>query len=95
MVDGGGTGHGANVEQDTDVGLEDGAKGVEEPPMRVDFFLVFFFKAEDDLDRDDAAFDTFQFKSGIYLDLGKTEMRKEKRQRKTTDFEWYTHRYEP
>jgi hypothetical protein len=81
MVDGGGAGHGANVEQDTDVGLEDWAKGVEEPPMRVDFFLVFFFEAEDDLDRNNAAFVAFQFKSGSYGDLD-TEMRKEKRQKK-------------
>jgi len=70
VVDGCGAGHSANVEQDTDVGLEDGAEGVEEPPVRIDLFLIFFFEAEDDLDWDDAAFVAFQFKSGSYGDLG-------------------------
>jgi hypothetical protein len=48
------TGFGSYIEEDTDVWLEDGSEGVEEPPVRVDFFLVFFFEAEDDLDGDDA-----------------------------------------
>jgi hypothetical protein len=44
------TGLSADIEQDADVRLQNWAKGIEEPPMRVDLFLVLFLKAEDDLD---------------------------------------------
>jgi hypothetical protein len=35
------TRHCTNIEQDADIGLEDGAKGVEEPTMGVDLLLIF------------------------------------------------------
>ncbi len=88
MVYGCGAGHGANVEQDTDIGLEDGAKGVEEPLVRVDFF---FFEAEDE-DWDDAAFVAFQFKSGSYGDLKKETSEKGNDRKRETNFEWYISR---
>lgn len=68
MVDGRGAGHGADVEEDADVGLEDGSEGVEEPAVGVYLFLVFFFEAEDDLDGDDAFFGAFDFVGGGYGD---------------------------
>ena len=40
MVDRVGARHSADVEEDADVGLENGAEGVEEPSMRVDLLLV-------------------------------------------------------
>jgi hypothetical protein len=57
--------------------LEYGAKSVEEPSMGVYLFLVFFFKAKDELDRDCSAFRTFYFHgwcygylSGVFVDMG-------------------------
>lgn len=61
MVNRRGPGHGADVEEDANVGLEDGAEGVEEPAVGVYLFLVFFFEAEDDLDGDDSFFCAFDF----------------------------------
>ena len=57
--------HGTHIEENTDVGLEDGAKGVEEPSMRVDFLLVLFLETEYDLDGYDAFFCAFDFKAGV------------------------------
>ena len=65
MVDAGRTWHRTGIEEDADVGFEDGAEGVEEPPMGVYFFLVFFFEAEDDLDGDYTSFCSFDFQVGI------------------------------
>lgn len=72
MINGGRTGHGADVEEDADVGLEDGPEGVEEPAVGVYLFLVFFFEAEDDLDGDDAFFGAFDFVGGGYGDYTTT-----------------------
>lgn len=47
MVYGGGPWHGADIEEDTDIGLEDGTKRVEEPAVRVDLLLVFLFETEE------------------------------------------------
>jgi len=63
--------HGTHIEEDADVGLEDGAKGVEEPSMRVDFLLVLFFEAEYDLDGYDAFFCAFDFEAGVDGDWGR------------------------
>jgi hypothetical protein len=62
-------GHSADVEEDTDVGLEDGAKCVEEPAMGVDLFLVLLFEAEYELDGDDSAFGAFNFEGRGYGNL--------------------------
>ena len=56
MVEGFAAGTGTAVEEDADVGLEDGAKGLEEPAMGVDFLLIFFFETEYHLTRHDAFF---------------------------------------
>lgn len=64
MIDRRRAGHGADVEEDADVGLEDGSEGVEEPAVGVDLLLVFLFEAEDDLDGDDAFFGAFDFVGG-------------------------------
>ena len=66
MVDRGRTRHRADIEEYADVGLEDGTKGVEEPAMRVDFLLVLFFEAEDDLDGDDASLRTLDLHGGSH-----------------------------
>jgi hypothetical protein len=42
VVERGVEGASADVEEDGDVGAEDGAEGVEEPAVRVDFLGVFF-----------------------------------------------------
>jgi len=55
---------GANVEENTDVGLENRSEGVKEPTMGVDLLLVLFFEAEDDLDRNDAFLGTFYLHRG-------------------------------
>ena len=57
--------HGTHIKEDADVGLEDGAKGVEEPSMRVDLLLVLFFETKDDLNRYDAFFCAFDFETGV------------------------------
>ena len=56
MVERFATGTGTAVEKDADVGLEDGAKGLEEPAMRVDFLLILLFETEYHLTRHDALF---------------------------------------
>lgn len=48
-----------DIQQHADVGLQDGTKGIEEPPMRVDFLLVHLLQAEQDLHGDDALFRAF------------------------------------
>ena len=62
--------HGTHIKEDANVGLEDGAKGVEEPSMRVDFLLVLFFEAEYDLDGYNAFFCAFDFEAGVDGDCG-------------------------
>jgi hypothetical protein len=49
LVDGGSSGLWSNVEQNADIGLDQGAKGVEEPAMTVEFLLVLFLETENDL----------------------------------------------
>ena len=56
MVEGFAAGTGAAVEEDADVGLEDGAEGLEEPAMGVDFLLILLFETEDHLTWHDALF---------------------------------------
>ena len=41
--------HCTDIEQDANIWLENRAKGVEEPTMGVDLFLIFLFETEDDL----------------------------------------------
>lgn len=42
VIDGGGTRHCTDIEEYTDIRLENRAESVEEPPMRVDLLLVLF-----------------------------------------------------
>lgn len=58
MVEGFAAGTGAAVEEDADVGLEDGAEGLEKPAMGVDFLLILLFETEDHLTWHDALFGT-------------------------------------
>ena len=44
--------HSAHVEENADVGLQNGSKSVEEPTVGVYLLLTLFFEAEDDLDGD-------------------------------------------
>lgn len=60
----------AYIEQDTDIGLEDGAEGIEEPTMGVDLLLVFFFETKDDLDGDYTTRGIFDFHRRCYGYLG-------------------------
>ena len=64
------TRHSTYIEQNTKVGLEDGAESVEEPSMRVDLLLVLLFKAKDDLDGYSAFFCAFDFEAGVDGDWG-------------------------
>jgi hypothetical protein len=59
------TGFGTDIEEDTDSRLENGAKGVEEPTMRVDFLLILFLEAEYDLDGYNALFCALDFEVGV------------------------------
>jgi len=56
MVEGVVAGTGTAVEKDADVRLEDGAKGLEEPTMGIDFLLIFLFETEYHLTWHDALF---------------------------------------
>jgi len=56
VINRGGPGHSPDINKNANVGLEDRSKGVEEPTMRVDLFLVFLFQTEQDLDWDVTAF---------------------------------------
>ena len=58
------TGHSTDIEEDTDIRLENGAKCIEEPSMRVDFLLIFLFEAKDDLHGYGALFCAFDFEVG-------------------------------
>ena len=60
--------HCSNIEEHTDVGLEDRSEGVEEPSMGVDFLLVLLFETEDDLDGDDAFLGSFDLHRGRHGD---------------------------
>jgi len=40
---------GSNIQQNANIGLKHRPKGVEEPPMAVDFLLVLLLHAEDNL----------------------------------------------
>ena len=60
--------HRSHIQEDTHIGLENGAKGVEEPPMGVDLLLVKLLEAEDDLHRDGAALRAFDLHGGGYGD---------------------------
>lgn len=61
MVDRGWAWHGAHIEENTDVWLEDGAEGIEEPPMRVNLLLILLFEAEYDLHGNDTLLRPFDF----------------------------------
>ena len=50
----------ADVKKDTDIWLEDLSKGVEEPSVGVDLFLVILFHQENDLRRDDSLVRVFE-----------------------------------
>ena|ERR1700722_14226254 len=50
MIYGCGARHSPNIEENADVRLENGAKSVEEPSVRVDLLLILLFEAEYDLD---------------------------------------------
>lgn len=63
-------GLGPDVEQNAHVGAEGLAKGVEEPAMGIEFLLVFFLEAENNLARHDALLGALEFEIGIQRDLG-------------------------
>ena len=69
MIDTRWTWHSTRIQENTNVGFENGTESVEEPSMGIDFFLVFFFETEDDLNRDDSLFRSFDFQVGIDGDL--------------------------
>lgn len=50
LVNGRSCGLRTNVEQDTNIGLDEWAKGIEEPSMAVQLLLVLLLEAENDLD---------------------------------------------
>ena len=64
MVNRSGSGHGSNINKDANVWLEDRTKGVEEPTVRVDLFLVLLLQTEQDLDGDMAAFGPLNVEGG-------------------------------
>ncbi|RUS32050.1 hypothetical protein BC938DRAFT_476390 [Jimgerdemannia flammicorona] len=65
VIDGGVTGPRTDIEQDTDVGLDDGTKGLEEPTMGVDFLGILLLQTEHDLDGDDVFVRTLEFELGV------------------------------
>lgn len=74
------TGHGTDIEEDTDMRFQNGAKGVEEPTMGIDLLLLLFLEAEYDLDGYDALFCAVDFEVGIDSDWreGKDDVNKER-----------------
>ena len=62
--------HRSDIQEDTHVGLENGAKGIEEPPMGVDLLRVLLLEAEDDLYGDGAPLGAFNLHGGGYGDCG-------------------------
>jgi hypothetical protein len=64
------TRHRTDVEQDANIGLENGAKGVKEPTVGVDLLLVFLFETKDDLHRHNTflrAFNLVRRRNGDYI----------------------------
>lgn len=61
VIYGRGTGHGTNIEEHTDIGLEDWAERIEEPSMGVDLLLVFLLETENYLDRNQSSILSFNF----------------------------------
>lgn len=59
VIDGRRAGHGTHIEQNADVGLQDGAERVEEPAVRIDLLLILLLQAENDLHGDHAAVSAF------------------------------------
>ena len=60
---------GTDVEQDADVGVERLSEGVEEPPMRVQLFLVLLLETENHLARHDALLGALEPKVRVKTDL--------------------------
>ena len=65
------TRHSTDIEQHTDVRVEDRAERVEEPPMRVDLLLVLLLHAEDDLRRHDALVRVLEFQVLVQAERGR------------------------
>ena len=55
------------VEEDADIGLQDGTEGLEEPTVGIDFLLILFLKTKEHLARDNPFFGT----TGFALDNAK------------------------
>lgn len=96
VVNGGRTGHGTNIKQHANVGLQDGAKRVEEPSVRVDLLLILLLQTEDHLDRNQSAIRTFDLHGRRHRHCGAglrtvTDHRSEI----ATDLALYTRRYGP
>jgi hypothetical protein len=49
-----------DIEQDANIGLENGAKGVKEPTMGIDLLLVFLLETKDDLHGNNAFLRPFE-----------------------------------
>ena len=69
MIDTRWTWHSTRIQENTNVWFENGTESIEEPSMGVNFFLIFFFEAENDLNRDDSSFGSFDFQVRIDGDL--------------------------
>ena len=50
----------ANIKQDANIGLEDGAKGVEKPTVGIYLLLIFFLETKDNLHGHNAFLRTFE-----------------------------------
>ena len=57
-------GHCADIDKNANIGLEDWTKGVEEPAVRVDLFLVLLLQAEQNLNGYVAAIGPLNGKGG-------------------------------
>jgi hypothetical protein len=79
--------HGAHIKQNAHVRLEDGAKRIEEPAMRVDLLLVLLFETENDLHRNNTLLMIFHLERWRDRDCGssmKKNMRKKKKKKGLT-----------
>ena len=72
MVDRRGSRHGSDIEENADIGLQDGAERVEEPTVRVDFLLVLLLQAKDDLDWNVALLRAFDLQVGAHRNYGRS-----------------------
>ncbi len=87
------TRHCTDVEQDANIGLENGAKGIEEPTMGIDLLLVLLLETKDDLHRYNIFLRAFELVGRCNGDCRRCETIRSDGTSRQTHSEWYTRIY--